>query len=227
MIHDSRLLFSAFGLRSFFLTVDISQVLQNLRIFSGECKVALSLCAALPITASTFTLPCRIIDLPAPPQILTAAKHRTTRFAISLRITKAQLDLLSVAYVMPRIPTAKLASKAGASQRHNPLPQQLQQDQLTSKFGLVSAPGRRSKKSAKPQSASDDEQDQKQYAAPAGMVTGGKSGGANTSKKYIDPKLSRNILRNLKLKASQISDLIEILTMLLLRLFGAATLFLT
>lgn len=96
---------------------------------------------------------------------------------------------------MPRIPTAKLASKAGASQRHKPLPQQLQQDQLTSKFGLVSAPGRRSKKSAKPQSASDDEQDQKQYAAPAGMVTGGKSGGANTSKKYIDPKLSRNILR--------------------------------
>lgn len=101
---------------------------------------------------------------------------------------------------MPRIPTAKLASKGG-SQRHNPLPQQLQQDQLTSKFGLVSAPGRRSKKSkAKPQSASDDEEDQKQYAAPQGMVTGGKAGGNNNNnnnkeKKYIDPKLSRNILR--------------------------------
>ncbi|SPO26757.1 related to ENP1 - required for pre-rRNA processing and 40S ribosomal subunit synthesis [Ustilago trichophora] len=95
---------------------------------------------------------------------------------------------------MPRIPTAKLASKSG-SQRHNPLPQQLQQDQLTTKFGLVSAPGRRSKKSkAKPQSASDDEEDQKQYAAPQGMVLGGKSGG-NKEKKYIDPKLSRNILR--------------------------------
>ena len=96
---------------------------------------------------------------------------------------------------MPRIPTAKLASKGGA-QRHNPLPQQLQEDQLTGKFGLVSAPGRRSKKSkAKPQSASDDEEDQKQYAAPQGMVTGGKAGGSNKEKKYIDPKLSRNILR--------------------------------
>lgn len=96
---------------------------------------------------------------------------------------------------MPRIPTAKLAKNG--SQRHNPLPQQLQQDQLTSKFGLVSAPGRRSKKSkAKPQSASDDEDDQKQYAAPQGMVTGGKAGGSsNKEKKYIDPKLSRNILR--------------------------------
>ena len=96
---------------------------------------------------------------------------------------------------MPRIPTAKLASKGG-SQRHNPLPQQLHEDQLTSKFGLVSAPGRRSKKAAaKPQSASDDEEDQKQYAAPKGMVTGGKAGGNNKEKKYIDPKLSRNILR--------------------------------
>ncbi|GAC75130.1 cell adhesion complex protein bystin [Moesziomyces antarcticus T-34] len=94
---------------------------------------------------------------------------------------------------MPRIPTTKLAKKAGA-QRHNPLPQQLQQDQLTSKFGLVSAPGRRTKKS-KPQSASDDEEDQAQYAAPQGMVTGGKAGGSKPDKKYIDPKLSRNILR--------------------------------
>ena len=82
---------------------------------------------------------------------------------------------------MPRIPTAKLASKGGA-QRHNPLPQQLQEDQLTGKFGLVSAPGRRSKKSkAKPQSASDDEEDQKQYAAPQGMVTGGKAGGRGSA----------------------------------------------
>ncbi|CBQ73685.1 related to ENP1-required for pre-rRNA processing and 40S ribosomal subunit synthesis [Sporisorium reilianum SRZ2] len=97
---------------------------------------------------------------------------------------------------MPRIPTAKLAKKGTGSQRHNPLPQQLQQDQLTSKFGLVSAPGRRSKKAAsKPQSASDDEEDQKQYAAPKGMVLGGTAGGSNKEKKYIDPKLSRNILR--------------------------------
>ncbi|EST04979.1 Bystin [Kalmanozyma brasiliensis GHG001] len=94
---------------------------------------------------------------------------------------------------MPRIPTTKLAK--GGSKRHNPLPQQLQEDQLTSKFGLVSAPGRRSKKTAKPQSASDDEEDQKQYAAPKGMVTGGKAGAASKEKKYIDPKLSRNILR--------------------------------
>lgn len=92
---------------------------------------------------------------------------------------------------MPRIPSAKLAK--GGSKRPSSLAQQLQEDQLTSKFGLVSAPGRRSKKS-KPQSAEDEEEDQKQYAAPAGMVTGGKSGG-NKEKKYIDPKLSRNILR--------------------------------
>ncbi|CDR88500.1 related to ENP1-required for pre-rRNA processing and 40S ribosomal subunit synthesis [Sporisorium scitamineum] len=97
---------------------------------------------------------------------------------------------------MPRIPTAKLAKKGAGAQRHNPLPQQLQQDQLTSKFGLVSAPGRRSKKAAtKPQSASDDEEDQKQYAAPKAMVIGGTAGGSNREKKYIDPKLSRNILR--------------------------------
>lgn len=95
---------------------------------------------------------------------------------------------------MPRIPSTKLAKK-GASPRHNPLPQQLQEDQLTSKFGLVSAPGRRSKKVGKPQSASDDEEDQKQYAAPKGMVTGGKAGASSKDKKYIDPKLSRNILR--------------------------------
>ncbi|KAJ1018881.1 hypothetical protein NDA16_004684 [Ustilago loliicola] len=94
---------------------------------------------------------------------------------------------------MPRIPSAKLAKNG--SQRHNPLPQQLQEDQLTNKFGLVSAPGRRSNKKHKPQSASDDEEDQKQYAAPVGMVTGGKAGGSNKEKKYIDPKLSRNILR--------------------------------
>ncbi|PWZ00269.1 Bystin-domain-containing protein [Testicularia cyperi] len=97
---------------------------------------------------------------------------------------------------MPRIPTTKLASRSGKSgaQRHNPLPQQLQEDQLTSKFGLVSAPGRRNKRS-KAQSASDEEEDQALYAAPAGMVTGGKSGGSNKDKKFIDPKLSRNILR--------------------------------
>lgn len=94
---------------------------------------------------------------------------------------------------MPRIPTAKLAKNG--SQRHNPLPQQLQEDQLTNKFGLVSAPGRRNKKIHKPQSASDDDEDQKQYAAPTGMVIGGKAGGSNKENKYIDPKLSRNILR--------------------------------
>ncbi|SNX84950.1 related to ENP1 - required for pre-rRNA processing and 40S ribosomal subunit synthesis [Melanopsichium pennsylvanicum] len=99
---------------------------------------------------------------------------------------------------MPRIPSTKLASKSG-SQRHNPLPQQLAQDQLTSKFGLVSAPGRRSSKKAntKPQSASDHVEDQAQYAAPKGMVVEAKSHGSNSNKdkKYIDPKLSRNILR--------------------------------
>ncbi|KAJ1023950.1 hypothetical protein NDA13_004782 [Ustilago tritici] len=94
---------------------------------------------------------------------------------------------------MPRIPTAKLAKNG--SQRHNPLPQQLQEDQLTNKFGLVSAPGRRNKKNHKPQSASDDDEDQKQYAAPTGMVIGGKAGRSNKENKYIDPKLSRNILR--------------------------------
>ncbi len=94
---------------------------------------------------------------------------------------------------MPRIPSTKLAKRAHL--HATTLPQQLQEDQLTSKFGLVSAPGRRSKKLGKLQSASDDEEDQKQYAAPKGMVTGGKAGASSKDKKYIDPKLSRNILR--------------------------------
>lgn len=94
---------------------------------------------------------------------------------------------------MPRAPSAKLARKSG-SQRHNPLPQQLQEDQLTSKFGLVSAPGRRNKK-VKAHLTLDDEGEQDFGAAPPGMVTGGKAGGANKEKKFIDPKLSRNILR--------------------------------
>ncbi|KAN0065226.1 snoRNA-binding rRNA-processing protein [Thecaphora frezii] len=100
---------------------------------------------------------------------------------------------------MPRAPsTAKKGSRGAPSQRHNPLHQELKEDELTSRFGLVSAPGRRSKQKS---SKGDDDDDSGAvsidiYAAPKGMVTGGKAGGgAPKEKRFIDPKLSRNILK--------------------------------
>ena len=97
---------------------------------------------------------------------------------------------------MPRAPSSAKPAKGSGAQRHNPLHQQMKEDELTSRFGLVSQPGRRNKqKSSKKSSKNDDEDDAQAdvYAAPQGMVVGGKAGGGN--KKFIDPKLSRNILR--------------------------------
>ncbi|EPQ26837.1 uncharacterized protein PFL1_05472 [Pseudozyma flocculosa PF-1] len=103
---------------------------------------------------------------------------------------------------MPRAPsTSAKKGRGGASPRHNPLHQELKEDELTSRFGTVSAPGRRAKnKSAKRGANDGDGADDATvnidiYSAPKGMVTGGKAGGGAKEKRFIDPKLSRNILR--------------------------------
>lgn len=92
---------------------------------------------------------------------------------------------------MPRA-SSSLKSKV---EKPAPFQQQLKQDELTAKYGLVSQPGRRNKKSNH-QGKDEDEiaQDahQDKLNRSAGIVTGGKAGGG---KSYVDPKLSRNILR--------------------------------
>lgn len=88
---------------------------------------------------------------------------------------------------MPRAPSSRKPSGKNA-QRHDPLHQQLREDELTNKFGRVSTPGRRKGKGKD----SDDELEQ---AAPRGMVTGGRAGGGDSKAKgFVDPKLSRTIL---------------------------------
>jgi len=83
-----------------------------------------------------------------------------------------------------------------------PFQQQLKQDEQTSKYGLVSQPGRRSNnKSIRNSQADEDEIAEKAHQAKqarisgGSMVTGGTSGGGGGGKSYVDPKLSRNILR--------------------------------
>jgi essential nuclear protein 1 len=90
---------------------------------------------------------------------------------------------------MPRAPSSTKLKKASkgtsSSSRQDPLYAQIHADELTSKFGKVSAPGRRAKGEA---SGEDDIDSMK--------VTGIKAGGGSKGdSKFVDPKLSRNILR--------------------------------
>ncbi|UZJ51181.1 hypothetical protein CBS101457_000501 [Exobasidium rhododendri] len=98
---------------------------------------------------------------------------------------------------MPRAPSSKKlkkASKSGSgssSLRHDPLVTQIQADELTSKFGKVSAPGRRGQAPEK----KIEEAERKPSHAEI-RVTGIRAGGGNGEvSKFVDPKLSRNILR--------------------------------
>lgn len=101
---------------------------------------------------------------------------------------------------MPRAPSSTKAGSrggargggvksSGAGMRHDPLGVQMHADEMTSRFGTVSAPGRRSKAHRR----ADDEEagaDAVPSSGPSTMrVTGAKAG------QFVDPKLSRNILR--------------------------------
>lgn len=103
---------------------------------------------------------------------------------------------------MPRAPSStklKKASKGGSgsgSLRHDPLVNQIRADELTSKFGKVSTPGRRIKGIGK--------EEDKSKVDPANgssiKITGFRAGGGGNEdggegSKFVDPKLSRNILR--------------------------------
>ncbi|PWN52078.1 Bystin-domain-containing protein [Violaceomyces palustris] len=96
---------------------------------------------------------------------------------------------------MPRPPPSRKTPKgSNSSQRHDPLHHQLKSDELVSRFGSVSAPGRRAKKSKREHDHGDGDSDDDPAAdlTKKPMITGAKAGGGKT---YVDPKLSRNILR--------------------------------
>lgn len=77
--------------------------------------------------------------------------------------------------------------------RHDPLGAQMQADDLTSRFGTVSVPGRRTKKRAGQVDGREDGDDgttgESSSSSSSLKITGAKAG------QFVDPKLSRNILR--------------------------------
>ncbi|CAD6907972.1 unnamed protein product [Tilletia controversa] len=95
---------------------------------------------------------------------------------------------------MPRAPsstkTAKKNPATAKGARHDPLHAQLREDDVIAKYGTVSAPGRRKHKKHTPAADGDD-----QPAAPVAMISGATSAGSLQRSSYIDPRLSRNILR--------------------------------
>jgi essential nuclear protein 1 len=101
---------------------------------------------------------------------------------------------------MPRAPSSnklKKAAKGGSgssSLRHDPLVAQIQADESASKFGKVSAPGRRVKGGGDAGMVVG-KNDTPDHASI--KVTGFRAGGGNNSEgsRFVDPKLSRNILR--------------------------------
>lgn len=98
---------------------------------------------------------------------------------------------------MPRAPSStklKKASKGSSSAfQHAPLDAQIYADELTSKFGKVSAPGRRAKGVDK---TNDNEVREETEHGSGIKITSFKAGGGdNEGSKFVDPKLSRNILR--------------------------------
>ncbi|KAL9934632.1 hypothetical protein V8E36_006407 [Tilletia maclaganii] len=105
---------------------------------------------------------------------------------------------------MPRAPSStKAGKKAGkssstastaAGSRHDPLHAQLRQDELISKYGTVSAPGRRPHKKTADEEAAGAQDDAQEPPRPS-MISGAKSAGSMQRSSYVDPRLSRNILR--------------------------------
>ncbi|KAE8216340.1 hypothetical protein CF327_g529 [Tilletia walkeri] len=98
---------------------------------------------------------------------------------------------------MPRAPSStKTGKKSNAATskggRHDPLHAQLRQDEVIAKYGTVSAPGRRPHKKDSSANLDNDEDDQ---PAAVAMISGAKSAGSLQRSSYVDPRLSRNILR--------------------------------
>jgi len=87
---------------------------------------------------------------------------------------------------MPKAPSSQ-GRGVRPTGEHRPLAQDIREDEIVSRFGRVRAPTQRHKKKKQSDAESDDE-----AKAPGTSlkVTGGRAG-----KNYVDPKLSRNILR--------------------------------
>ncbi len=114
---------------------------------------------------------------------------------------------------MPKAPSSTKGRKSKGSGPFKPidpkgirqqsLAQELREDQLRSKFGVVTAPGKRQKVKGKGRANEDDEDaaaSGDEAGESAGRVTGGQRFGSNDGraqqrKGFVDPKLSRNILR--------------------------------
>ena len=87
---------------------------------------------------------------------------------------------------MPKAPSSQ-GRGVRPTGEHRPLAQDIREDEIVSRFGRVRAPTQRHRKKKQSDAESDDE-----AKAPGTSlkVTGGRAG-----KNYVDPKLSRNILR--------------------------------
>ena len=84
---------------------------------------------------------------------------------------------------MPKAPSTQ---RRGQQPARRPLGQDVQEDRMISRFGRVRAPGKRAPK----KSADDDEAERGQDADGQLKVTGGRA-----SQSFVDPRLSRKILK--------------------------------
>lgn len=103
----------------------------------------------------------------------------------------------------------KFSSAAPSRNSQGSLTSQMRQDDLASRFGSVSQPGRRNKN--KHGNRYEDVEQDDEDAAAAGpssqpFVTGGKAGGAPRGDKYVDKKLSGKILRLAREQQEEIEE---------------------
>lgn len=87
---------------------------------------------------------------------------------------------------MPKAPSSKGRGVRPAGE-HRPLAQEIREDEIVSRFGRVRAPTQRHKKQ---KHAKDEDEDEASAPGASLKVTGSRAG-----KNYVDPKLSRTILR--------------------------------
>ncbi|KAK0568461.1 snoRNA-binding rRNA-processing protein [Tilletia horrida] len=90
--------------------------------------------------------------------------------------------------------SSKSANSGKASVRHDPLHAQLRDDELISKYGTVSAPGRRPHKKSQDSTNHGEENTDSSLPINA-IISGAKVGGSMQRSSYVDPRLSTNILR--------------------------------
>ena len=86
---------------------------------------------------------------------------------------------------MPKAPSSQRRG-ARATAQHRPLGQEIREDEIVSRFGRVRAPTQRHKKSKLEHDEGEDN------SAPGSSL---KITGSRTGTSFVDPKLSRNILR--------------------------------